>query len=93
MTTDFTGRPDHPDFWLLSEIVQDLDAASDDVDIDRLIAPTIDPESLVYVAIQRILRAMMAVKGYIDPDMLAALWVDAFTAGALYQKRKTANDA
>ncbi len=84
---DFPNRPDHPDFWLMAEIVQDLDAAADDgLSMQRIIGP-VDAKSLAYMAGQRGLRA----KGLIAFDPRAALgaaWLDGFMAGVNFQKRK-----
>ncbi len=86
-------RPDHDDFWLMAEVVQDLDAAADDgVAMERIIGK-IDIESLAYVASQRISR----MPGWGTPEPLrvqqaAALggaWVDGFMAGINFNKRRT----
>lgn len=84
----FSDRPDHPDFWLLSAVVQDMDTGSGDVGVERIIKPVIDPGSLIYVAAQRAMRAYSAEGGRPGIAMLGSLWLDAFTAGALYQQRK-----
>lgn len=92
--TDFPNRPDTPDFWRLAAVVQDFDSATDDgTAFDRLVSPIIDTESLIYVAQQRALRASMANpltgrRPIIDEVKLAAVWIDAFVAGAMYAKRK-----
>lgn len=91
----FPNRPDTADFWLLAEVVQDFDSAADDgTPIDRLIAPIVDMDSLVYMAQQRALRAQMADNPLIAQSKLplevklAGLWMEGFAAGAQFQKRK-----
>ena len=75
-------RPDHDDFWLMAEVVQDLDDAATDVGIERTIP--VDIESLSYMAIQRGLR--VTDKTTIEP--FAVAWIDGFTAGLNFQKRR-----
>jgi hypothetical protein len=86
------NRPDHDDFWLMAEVLQDLDAAADDsVDMDRIIG-NIDMESLAYVAHQRALR----VQGSWPTITLATIggtWVDGFIAGRNFQKRQAKKDS
>ena len=80
------SRPDHDDFWLLAEVVQDLDAAADDgIAIERIIGQ-IDLDSLAYTAYQRVMRAAQVPS---SPETLGATWVDGFMAGVNFQKRKT----
>ena len=93
------NRPEHDDFWLLCEVVQDFDAASDDgFGIGRL-AKT-DESSLIYMALQRALRIDPAVIFNRPGDtalpaqarmtaIAAAAWIDGFVAGQNYGKRKS----
>lgn len=92
---NFPNRPDHADFWLLAEIVQDFDSAADDgTKFDRLVAPIVDIPSLTYVAEQRALRMQMADNPLIVQSAqtrmikLQAAWIDGFVAGASFHKRK-----
>lgn len=86
----FPNRPSHEDFWLMAEVVQDLDSAADDsAGFNRLVSPLVDPESLTYMASQRGLRASYATPNGGDQVMLAAAWLDGFVAGALFTKIKT----
>lgn len=89
--SDPISRPDHPDLWLLSEILLDLDAQSDNAtgefaDItDRMIPH----EVAVYVALQRSLRVIKA--GIAPPGaemVLSATWLDGFIAGMMFQAKK-----
>lgn len=80
---NFPDRPDHPDFWLMAEVVQDLDNAADDgLSADRIVAD-LDMTSVAYMAEQRALRAQA---GGMVP---AALWFDAFVMGVMFQRRKS----
>lgn len=79
--TGYPGRPDHPDFWLLSQAVLDLDAQADaGQDAADIIGRYVNPEALIYVARQRALHAMLrrTVTGY---GLLSASWIDGFLAG------------
>lgn len=81
----FPDRPDHADFWALAAVLQDFDSAADDgTSFARLASPVIDPESLVYMASQRAMRAAELTDGV----QLKAAWMDGFMAGALFQKRR-----
>lgn len=85
---NFPNRPDHPDFWLMAEIVQDLDAAADDrIALERILGP-VDAASLAYMAEQRGLRAAMFLSRDRMNLAMAAAWVDAFKAGMEFQKRR-----
>lgn len=87
--TDFPNRPDTDDFWLMAEIVQDLDSAADDgTKLDRLVSPIVDTASLAYMASQRGLRAYTMLSGG-GQVRLSAAWLEGFVAGAMYLKRKT----
>lgn len=78
-------RPDHDDFWRLCECVQDLDTAAEDVRLERIL-DNVDQHSLAYVATQRALRAL----GVADRQVaLSATWIDGFTAGMLFQRRRS----
>lgn len=82
-----TDRPDHPDFWLMAEVVQDLDAAAEDgVPIETIVA-NLDLPSLAYMASQRGLRAYnLPLDGW--TTKLSAAWFEAFVMGVMYQRRK-----
>ncbi len=91
-------RPDHDDFWLMAEVVQDLDAAADDgVAMERIIGK-IDIDSLAYVASQRISRLpnIWGTPASQQAQQAAALggaWVDGFMAGINFNKRRTERNA
>lgn len=90
--TTFPDRPDHDDFWLMAEIVQDLNTAGDDgVDLPRIVSD-IDAPSLAYMSIQRALRAQSVLRSLNPvPDLeifLSGLWIEGFKAGVEFQKRR-----
>lgn len=81
-------RPDHADFWLMAEVVQDLDYASEDVGLERTLA--VDAESVTYMALQRGVRVP---EGRPRLETFAVAWIDGFAAGMNFQKRKAERDA
>jgi hypothetical protein len=83
------SRPDHPDVWLLSEVVLDLDAQADNAMGGDAIDRVISSEVAVYFARQRALRAVQA--GLVEPSAepaLAASWLDGLVAGMMLQAKK-----
>ena len=84
------NRPDHPDFWLIAEVVQDLDAAAEDVGMNRTI--DVDSDSLVYAAWQRALR-MRSIVTQKEEHKTAAAWIDGFAAGFNFQRRRNKKDS
>lgn len=78
-------RPDHDDFWLMAEVVQDLDAAALDVGVERTIP--VDIHSLSYMAVQRGLR----VPNRDCIETFGVAWIDGFAAGMNFQKRRENN--
>lgn len=81
------NRPDHDDFWLMAEAVQDLDSAAEDVGFERTVATAADMESLIYMAQQRLLRSEMQ-GGASDEVKKIALWCDGFMLGQQFAKLK-----
>jgi hypothetical protein len=92
------NRPNHPDFWLISQALIDTDAVVDsgqekpgDV-VDRYV----DRDTLMYVTHQRALKTVLNLN--IDPAsdkgretiaLIMGTWFDAFVAGAKFQHLKT----
>lgn len=96
---DFFGqrplRPDHPDFWRLSQILLGTDLAVDgeptadakDAAWRSLFENVIDQQSALYMASQRALLA--AGDSGMDPVILARFTkviTDAFLAGVVFQQ-------
>lgn len=100
--TGFPKRPDHPDFWLLAEVVQDADAVRDNKTqpFEDQTGAMVDLESLRYMAEQRALRGQTLIQQLRflrnltrqQQDMLtmwvSATWMDGFYTGVRYQVRK-----
>lgn len=87
---DFPTRPQHDDFWMMSDIVIKLDrdihtqhkgipeVFDDDLDIDVY--------SAEYMAVQRGMRAIDVTEA---PMTLSTLsWLDGFTVGVLFARKK-----
>ena len=82
-------RPDHPDFWLLSEVVLDLDGQADNAMGSDAMDRMISSEVAVYFARQRALRAVQAgLAGPSSEPALAATWLDGLVAGMMMQAKK-----
>ena len=91
-------RPDHPDFWRISEVVLGMDAEFDPMDPpegdrDALwkarVEEVVDASSVMYMASQRVMRAF-GPPGDLDEARrqatIVALYIDAFIAGAKFQQ-------
>lgn len=85
-------RPQHPDFWRLVSAVNYLDgeATEGDKEVTEIVGKFIDPESLLYMGEQRVLRALAAVprqdlekggeEGYVNLlALVMSIWCDGFT--------------
>jgi hypothetical protein len=91
-------RPDHPDFWRLSEILLGLDAGmeeatSKDAYWEKSVEIHVDRPSMVYMAMQRALRALN-VRSKADlatvqqqVATLATMWCEGFIVGAEFKER------
>lgn len=85
----FPNRPDHPDFWRLSEVVLQLDGAIDEAEDkeavwERVVSDIVDIPSLEYMAEQRALRAVGSAAPVALITKLTALYLDGFCAGAKF---------
>lgn len=95
MSGNFPGRPDHPDFWLISESVIERDAQSESGQNPQEIAGRwIDPESASYAAVQRAALMAQAVphglSGTAAKKAIAATaWLDGLLTGMRVQQKKT----
>jgi hypothetical protein len=86
---EFPNRPTHDDFYALALAVQDNDAQADlGADVADIIGRYVDPESLLYMAFQRALRAVPAGSSRSAFIVGQSIWIDAFLAGVNFQKRK-----
>lgn len=97
----FPNRPDHDDFWLISQaligkivrLAQKADSGyfgrGPRAALTTIISRIVDMASLEYAASQRVLRMMGQF--HLDDQMRsvgAGLWIDGFIAGAEYQRLK-----
>ncbi len=83
------NRPDHPDFWLISQALIDTDNASQagggTQGFTEITGRYVDPDSAVYAAEQRALR--MGGNARLRAAF-AAVWLDAFVCGIKFQHMK-----
>jgi hypothetical protein len=90
--TGFPARPDHPDLWLLSQVLIDQDAQADSGQgLLEIVGRYLDPESVLYMAAQRALRVMggQAAAGRVQ---VTAAWLDGLIAGMAVQHIKATPD-
>lgn len=90
----FPDRPNHPDYWRLSEIVLQLDAQTlvDEVSIEDQVAKDVNIDSEFYIAVGRALRFRAKMDGPImSPTeftaFCTALWTEGFLVGCRFQQR------
>lgn len=88
----FPNRPQHEDFWRLSEIILQLDAeaqATGVIDISDVVQKLVgaDLDSIHYMAVQRALFIRGAAG--LGTEQMAAGWIDGFLAGVLFQQRRS----
>jgi hypothetical protein len=95
------ARPDHPDFWRMSEIILQLDGrledAKTDEDRERIFLEVVrehcDVDSLMYMGVQRAMRVIKAQTGldviehFETMGWLVTVYVESFIAGMEYQRR------
>jgi hypothetical protein len=87
------NRPDHPDFWLISQAVLDQDAQADSgQSAAEILGRMINPDSVMYAAQQRAMRFTIAFTGLEAELKTAAAWTDGFLAGMRVQAAKEARD-
>jgi hypothetical protein len=83
------SRPEHPDFWMLSEVVIKIDAMTDQHQgFSDIVGRMIDLDSVSYMAEQRALRAMGPNATAATRALIGATWIDGFMAGVNFQNRK-----
>lgn len=87
-------RPQHEDFWKLSDIILTLDhAAETDPDaLYRMIAGAVDSYSVIYMSVQRSMRAVGAdtplklAEKQEEVNTTAGAWLDGFFVGLQFYK-------
>jgi hypothetical protein len=80
----FPNRPDHPDFWKLSDILigNDTTAESGPHGLDQVMdSVPVDMATIIYMANQRVMRSDQEIGPASPKEMKRILWVDAFIAG------------
>lgn len=88
----FPDRPQSPDYWRIAEVVNQQDAQFTEggQDMPQIVADIVDEAALTYMAMNRaLLVQQLAGRPRQDPmltQMLASVWVDAFTAGVRFQQ-------
>lgn len=85
---DFPDRPQSQDYWRMVEVINRLDgeATEGGRGSGEVTAEYADPEAVMYMALQRAMRMENATRGAIPAELVAALWIDGFVAGAAFQK-------
>ena len=89
----YPGRPQHPDFARLADVVLEQDGKTEDpaLDFPAVLASFIDPESITHMAMQRGDRAAAQLGPVPTFDevvgLIAATYLDAFMVGYLYHER------
>lgn len=82
------GRPDHPDFWLISEALIELDTQADQgASFEDIVGRLVDPESVLYAAVQRAIW-----RKNIGGGSSISLWMDGFVTGVRYQHKRQESD-
>lgn len=89
-----SARPNHPDFWRLSEIMLKNDGrmeAASDADKEPVwqttVSQFVDINSLSYLAVNRAIKAAGPKRLELIP-VLSALFLDGFIAGCEFTKAK-----
>lgn len=89
----FPDRPQHPDFWRLSEIILQLDGRAEedpDFNVETQLAETVDPDAIRYHILERAkrLRVLLADEGSdFDLDVFATGYLEGFILGNLFNAR------
>ena len=94
------GRPDHPDFWRLSELVLQLDGQATEagMQLDEMVAGVIDPASLGYMAVMRAMKLVGAeTRGQLaakqrEVARFATLYHEAFILGVRFEAKRSPDD-
>lgn len=88
----FPDRPQHPDFWRLSEVCLQLDGAATEggKEIPEITADLIDMESLDYLTRNRVGLLVQALGIPFSPEVIRALETVFFTSvltGIAFEKK------
>lgn len=95
----FPDRPQTPDYWRIVEVVNQQDGryTEDGQEMPQIVADIVDEKAVTYMAMNRALM-VQKLAGAAQPDdtltqVLASVWVDAFTAGVRFEKAGGHRDA
>jgi hypothetical protein len=77
----FPNRPDHPDFWRMSEVLLRIDGATSEGGESAPDVLGVDMDSFMYVASERIRRAVDIGGGQLPATVLYMVFMDAFALG------------
>lgn len=87
----FPRRPTHPDYLRLTEVVSRLDRQAEAAGaVDVVMAEFADAESVTYMAVQ---RAKYIARDAEEHQRLASMYLDAFAAGAAFERERAKRDA
>ncbi len=88
-------RPEHDDFWLLSEVILDSDVEATTESLLEAVRDYVDLQSLTYMAQQRAIRALgissmdELTDSREETVTLAAAWMDAFVVGVRFERERS----
>jgi hypothetical protein len=99
--SDVSARPEHPDFWRLSEIVLALDAKMDAATTEAqryqvwldVVGESVDFDSVSYMAIQRAMRVLgITTREQLrlradEAQRIAAVYCEGFVVGSTFTAR------
>lgn len=90
----FPGRPSHPDFWSLSEILLGMDSEVEETGFEQMLTVVIDPGSITYMTSNRMATAVADIvlrEGRITSEgvmtLMQAMWLEGFIAGNRYNAK------
>lgn len=85
----FPDRPQHPDFWRLSEQMLALDAKALDYGVEAALRGVVDEASAIYVAQQVSINAVNQVLGKANPFVstaIASAFIQGLAVGIGFQR-------
>lgn len=88
----FPDRPQHEDFYLLSEVVQENDRLAEQASADVFKIAGVDQASAIYMIQGRLDRFLDSrgahrTQAVLVPSM--GMWLDGFAAGVAFNQRRT----
>jgi hypothetical protein len=86
----FPKRPQHPDFWRLSDAILEQDGRAEEGGEDVFTIADVDGDSIAYVAQQRAALLTRAYGVAVTRDvavLLMSAYIDAFTLGRAFERK------